>query len=34
MGFWLRIAARTVEPERGTPERKCSCFCMESFRLF
>jgi hypothetical protein len=22
MGFWFRIAANTVEPERGMPERK------------
>jgi hypothetical protein len=24
IGFWFRIAARTVEPDLGMPERKCS----------
>jgi len=28
IGFWFRIAARTVEPERGMPERKCSVLFM------
>ena len=27
-GFWFRIAAKTVEPERGMPERKCSVLFM------
>jgi hypothetical protein len=31
IGFWFRIAAKTVEPERGIPDKKCSCFCMESY---
>ena len=27
-GFWFKIAAKTVEPERGMPERKCSVLFM------
>jgi hypothetical protein len=25
-GFWFKIAASTVEPDRGMPDKKCSVF--------
>jgi hypothetical protein len=32
-GFWLRIAANTVEPERGSPERKYIFFTGKTFQI-
>ena len=32
-GFWFRIAAKTVDPERGMPDKKCNVF-FKTFFLY